>query len=36
LGDDKYFGRFGYKPASDFLIELPFPAPKKNCMAIEL
>ena len=36
LGHEKYYPRFGYKPASRFRIELPFEVPNENCMAIEL
>jgi predicted N-acetyltransferase YhbS len=36
LGHEKYYPRFGYVLAEQFGIELPFDAPKENCMAIEL
>ncbi len=36
LGHEKYYPKFGYKPAHNFGIECPFDLPKENCMAIEL
>ncbi len=36
IGHAKYYPRFGYKPAKEFKINLPFDAPDENCMAIEL
>ncbi len=36
LGHENYYPRFGYVRADTFGIELPFDAPKDNCMAIEL
>lgn len=36
LGHEKYYPRFGYLQADKFGIELPFEAPKENCMAVEL
>lgn len=36
LGHAGYYPRFGYRPASDFDIELPFDVPAENCMVIEL
>ena len=36
LGHAFYYPRFGYRQADKFDIELPFDAPKENCMAIEL
>jgi predicted N-acetyltransferase YhbS len=36
LGHENYYPRFGYLQANKFNIELPFNAPKENCMAIEL
>jgi len=36
LGHEKYYPRFGYQQADKFGIELPFEAPKENCMVIEL
>ena len=36
LGHEKYYPKFGYQQADKFGIELPFDAPKENCMAIEL
>jgi len=36
LGHEKYYPRFGYLPVDQFGIELPFDAPKENCMAVEL
>jgi len=36
LGHEKYYPKFGYVIADKFGIELPFEAPKENCMAIEL
>jgi len=36
LGHEKYYPRFGYEQAGRYNIELPFDAPKENCMAIEL
>lgn len=36
LGHKTYYPRFGYRQTGDFGINLPFEAPKENCMAIEL
>ncbi len=36
LGHENYYPRFGYKPAKEFGIKLPFDVPENNCMAIEL
>lgn len=36
LGHEKYYPRFGYRPAHQFGISLPFDVPEVNCMAIEL
>ncbi len=36
LGHATYYPRFGYQPATTFGIELPFPAPPENCLALEL
>ncbi len=36
LGHKDYYPRFGYRPASQFGINLPFDAPAECCMAIEL
>lgn len=36
LGHKNYYPKFGYSQADQFQIELPFDAPKENCMAIEL
>lgn len=36
LGHEKYYPRFGYEQADKYGIELPFEAPKENCMVIEL
>lgn len=36
LGHEKYYPRFGYVTADKFGIQLPFEAPKENCMIIEL
>lgn len=36
LGHENYYPRFGYRPTAGFDINLPFEAPKENCMAIEL
>ncbi|MCI4671821.1 MAG: N-acetyltransferase [Bacteroidia bacterium] len=36
LGHEKYYPRFGYQQAANYGIELPFEAPKENCMVIEL
>ncbi|MET1259587.1 N-acetyltransferase [Flagellimonas sp. DF-77] len=36
LGHAAYYPKFGYRPAHEFGIELPFEVPKENCMAIEL
>lgn len=36
LGHESYYPRFGYKPANEFGIKLPFDVPDANCMAIEL
>ena len=36
LGHENYYPKFGYKPAKEFGIKLPFDVPDENCMAIEL
>lgn len=36
LGHENFYPRFGYKQADYYGIELPFEAPKENCMVIEL
>lgn len=36
IGHEDYYPRFGYRRTSEFGIELPFDAPDKNCMALEL
>lgn len=36
LGHEQYYPRFGYEQADKYGIELPFNAPKENCMVIEL
>ena len=36
LGHAQYYPRFGYQPAHNFDIRLPFEVPLENCMAIEL
>lgn len=36
VGHEEYYPQFGYRPLHHFNILLPFEAPKKNCMAIEL
>jgi len=36
LGHEKYYPKFGYVIADTFGIQLPFEAPKENCMVIEL
>ncbi|MEK6481941.1 N-acetyltransferase [Catalinimonas sp. 4WD22] len=36
LGHADYYPRFGYRPANQFNIRLPFEVPYENCMAIEL
>ena len=36
LGHENYYPKFGYVQAHTFNIEIPFEAPKENCMAIEL
>ncbi len=36
LGHEKYYPRFGYEQTDKYGIELPFEAPKENCMVIEL
>ncbi|WP_246849928.1 GNAT family N-acetyltransferase [Rufibacter roseolus] len=36
IGHATYYPRFGYKPTDTFGIELPFEAPRENCMVIEL
>lgn len=36
LGHDKYYPRFGFKPASAWSIKAPFDAPDENFMALEL
>lgn len=36
LGHEQYYPKFGYRPAHEFGITLPFDAPEANCMAVEL
>jgi len=36
LGEPVFYGRFGFKPASLYGIECPFPAPPEAFMALEL
>ncbi len=36
LGEPTYYGRFGFRPASQFGIECPFPVPSEAFMALEL
>jgi len=36
LGHEKYYPRFGFKPASNWNIKSPFPVPDEAFMAIEL
>lgn len=36
LGSDKYYSRFGYVPAINYLIKAPFDVPSKNYMAYKL
>jgi len=36
LGHEDYYPRFGYELTSKYGIKIPFDAPEKNCMAIEL
>jgi putative acetyltransferase len=36
LGSPKYYGRFGFVPASSFGIECPFPVPSDHFMVLEL
>lgn len=36
LGHADYYPRFGYKPTTNFNIQLPFEVPDENCMAVEL
>lgn len=36
LGHENYYPRFGYRPAGNYGVKLPFDVPAKNCMAIEL
>lgn len=36
LGHADYYPKFGYRPAHQFGIHLPFDVPLENCMAIEL
>ena len=36
LGHDKYYPRFGFKPASNFGIKAPFDVPDIAFMALEL
>ena len=36
VGHADYYPRFGYCPTADFGIHLPFPAPRENCMVLEL
>lgn len=36
LGHQGYYPRFGYQPADNYCIELPFDVPKENCMVVAL
>jgi predicted N-acetyltransferase YhbS len=36
IGHATYYPRFGYRPASEYNITLPFEVPKENAMALEL
>ena len=36
LGHESYYPRFGYRPAREYDIRLPFEVPDENCMAVEL
>ncbi len=36
VGHEDYYPKFGYQLTSQFGIQLPFEAPEKNCMVIEL
>ena len=36
LGHKNYYPRFGYKPAHEYGIELPFDVPREYCMARQL
>jgi len=36
VGHEGYYPRFGYKLLNNYKIQLPFEAPDKNCMVIEL
>ncbi|MCL3782550.1 N-acetyltransferase [Prolixibacteraceae bacterium JC049] len=36
LGHEAYYPRFGYQQLHQYNIQLPFDAPKENCMVIEL
>ncbi|ANM29155.1 GCN5 family acetyltransferase [Acidobacteria bacterium Mor1] len=36
LGHPAYYPRFGYRPAAEFGIVLPFEVPAEYCMAVEL
>lgn len=36
LGDPAYYGRFGYRPASDYGIEFPFDVPGEYCLVKSL
>lgn len=36
IGHENYYPRFGYERAEKFGIDLPFPAPPENCLAIAL
>ena len=36
IGHEDYYPRFGYELTSKYGIKLPFEAPEKNCMVIEL
>lgn len=36
LGHADYYSRFGYRPAHEYGIELPYKAPPENCLALEL
>lgn len=36
LGHENYYPKFGYKHADKYGIDLPFEAPRENCIAVEL
>jgi len=36
IGHENYYPRFGYQQTAKYGIQLPFEAPKENCMVIEL